>query len=783
MKLKTVLLSLVPAVSLTAGSVQLSNEYWDVKVDPDNGMKGTSIVCKSTGKEQVNTWFLQKRRHGDVMFGGAWGGHMAGSYSDEQGVTPYKIIRKSKTQVVGVWENNYPGFTGLKEERTITLRGAEISVKLKISNSSKEKRTIIYRMQDFLGSRKDGKNYLALVPGSVPEIFPFYDMELRERVFMEPAENGIAIFDTSEKFGVLVRSTGKVNGIFTWCSRSDNCSTLEFFHEQAYIAPGGVWEAEFTYRYFDPSKLSGLPELWAKKLKPENVQAVMAQQVKGTSPLPYHSVCKLNLNADQLQIYPMSPADRATGKGYPSVHRMSLESMKLFGTPGERVDFVFALKAGKKKINSAWELGEFSKDGGWSLFGDSKEVLKGAKWDLRYLTDEGYFLVHDQKLTGKNAELSRFGNALKDSDKWSDLQLEPGGVAWVKLSCTIPENAEAGVYESEVKVGGETVKVSLNVLPFRLNRENSKVFGCFFRAYITKKPASLGMTKEEYLEALRFADENWNNSMVIYTTKRDELLWSLEQMSKLGWKNSVICPIYRLLNPKLIKELEAKYGYKFLTWGVDEPATYKALQNADNRLKEVLRAGYRNPTFTPSTFMGALYADIRPDYVPIFNTNGMMTILMNRTKRYTAAGRPVFWYSCPTGMLAVREQLKERLIHGVYLWKMPVAGIFDWGEDVHTKNLAHGGYCGFAGKKFISTIRRDNSYEGYKDYLYLKTLQDTVAANPDAPAAAEARKFLNELSNLLDDNYYNAVVRVDDVYLNSIRERAALLTAAVLSGK
>ena len=119
----------------------------------------------------------------------------------------------------------------------------------------------------------------------------------------------------------------------------------------------------------------------------------------------------------------------------------------------------------------------------------------------------------------------------------------------------------------------------------------------------------------------------------------------------------------------------------------------------------------------------------------------------------------------------------------MYLWKMPVAGIFDWGEDVHTKNLAHGGYCGFAGKKFISTIRRDNSYEGYKDYLYLKTLQDTVAANPDAPAAAEARKFLNELSNLLDDNYYNAVVRVDDVYLNSIRERAALLTAAVLSGK
>ncbi len=114
---------------------------------------------------------------------------------------------------------------------------------------------------------------------------------------------------------------------------------------------------------------------------------------------------------------------------------------------------------------------------------------------------------------------------------------------------------------------------------------------------------------------------------------------------------------------------------------------------------------------------------------------------------------------------------------------MPARGILDWGEDVHVKKIASAGYCGYVGKKFITTIRRDNSYEGYKDYLYLKALQETVEANPDVPAAAEARTFLKELSNLLDDNYYNAVVRVDDVYLNSIREKAARLTAAVLAGK
>ena len=78
MKLKTILLSLVPAVSLTAGSVQLSNEYWDVKIDPDNGCKVTNMVYKPAGKELVNTWKPQKRRQGSTMFGGVWGGHMGG---------------------------------------------------------------------------------------------------------------------------------------------------------------------------------------------------------------------------------------------------------------------------------------------------------------------------------------------------------------------------------------------------------------------------------------------------------------------------------------------------------------------------------------------------------------------------------------------------------------------------------------------------------------------------------------------------------------------------------
>ena len=784
MKTKCILLApLCCACALTAAELQLSNEYWNVKIDPQSGCKGASVVYKPFGKELVNTWGMKKRRRGPaVSFGGAWAGHMGGSYNDEQGTTPYKVIRSSKDAITGVWDNPSPIFAGLREERTIALQGAQIKVKIKITNRSKKQQTFIYRMQDFLGSRKDWKNLSGFVRGASPEFFKFYDDDMRERVFMNPQENGIAMFDFNEDFGMLITSAKPVNGIFTWFSQKDNNSTVEFFMDQVYLKPGEVWENEYTYYGFTPSKPAALPAKWQKWINPAYADSILKLQVKGSSPLPYHAVCDLNLKADQLQIYPVSAADRAAGKGYPSIHRLSVKSMKLFGTPGERVDFVLALKAGNKKIQSAWGLNPFkAADAGWCLFGGKKDL--NAVWDLRYLTDEGFFLIHDQKLAGKNLEIGTFGNSLKDTEKWTDLQLKPGQVAWVKISCRIPENAAAGRYQSTLAIGGEKVELALDVMPYRLNRENAKIFGSFFRAYISHKQFS--MTKEEYLDSLRFAEDNWNNSIVIYTSKRDELLWSIDQLYKMGWRNAVICPIFRVLSAKQIKELEKKYGYTFLTWGVDEPSTFKALDAADKRLKEIKRAGHQRPTFTPSTFMGALYADIRPEYVPIFNTNGMMTILIDRTRKYTAQNRLVFWYSCPVGMLSTRAQLKERLLHGLYLWKAPAAGIFDWGEDVHINatNFAAGGYCGFMGKKMISSIRRDNNYEGYKDYLYLKTLQEVLEANPKAPAAKEARVFLKDLTALLDDNYYNAVTRVDDVYLNSIREKAAYLTAAILAGK
>lgn len=764
MKLKYVFLLLFfPLCALLAEPLRLSNEFWDIAAEPGSGGRASGIVYKPRNKELVNFWKEVQARGGSRRLGGAWGGHMSGSYNDEQGAEPYQVNNAGARLLESSWLNRYPDFDGLREDRTVVLDNRRIIMKINITNQSASPRTFMYRLQDFIGVGGSGLNQFGVVPGATPGQFRLNAPEQRERVFLKPAAGGLALCDYEDDFGLLIACRGKINGLYTWCAREGDSATIEFFMEQTILQPGESWSAEFTYQAFAPSAPDDLPEAWRPLVKPGHVYAAASRTLSSAGPLPYRAVCVPEVRPDRLRIFPVAASDNAAGKDFPASGGMSLQSMKLFGTPGERVDFVLALKAGTGGVRSPWELKDFTSN--------------GVEWRLRYLTEDGYYLVHDRKLTRKNQELAVFGNSLEDADSWSNLELEPHETAWVKLSCRIPADAAPGLYESEIRVAGKTVKLELRIFPFRLNRENAKTFGSFFRVFTVAEKPQWNMSREEFQDALRFADANWNNGIFIYVRTKDDLLWSIGQLRLLGWRNAVICPISRLLPSREIDALEKQYGYRIMTWGVDEPSTYRALGIAADRLRQLLAAGYKRPVFTPSTFMGMLFSGLYPAYIPVFNTNGMMTVLMEKSREYAGAGRTHFWYSCPTGMLSSGEQLKERLLHGVYLWKMPVNGIFDWGEDVAASG---GAYCGFAGKKLLSTIRRDNNYEGYKDYLYLKTLSETVKANPGAAAAAEARGFLDGLAAMLGDDYYNAATQVDHVFLDSIREQAARLTAALL---
>ena len=65
----------------------------------------------------------------------------------------------------------------------------------------------------------------------------------------------------------------------------------------------------------------------------------------------------------------------------------------------------------------------------------------------------------------------------------------------------------------------------------------------------------------------------------------------------------------------------------------------------------------------------------------------------------------------------------------------------------------------------------------------MKTLEDAIRTSANKAAIAEAEAFVKNLSELLTDNYFSSSERVNHVYLNSIREEAARLTAALVTGK
>ena len=759
------------SIKLFGNNVCLENEFWSVQVEPDFGGRASSIIYKPKKLEIVNTW-EDRNVHGEkIKFAGAFGGHVTGSYLDEQINEPYRVEISNSSQLKMSWLNTHSSFDGLAEERDIRLNNKSITVKIRITNRATEPRIIMYRLQDFVGIGKGvGVEKVGIVPGKKNTVFPLNPQTESDMVFSLPQQNGMVFCDYAHDFGLLITGKDLVNALYLWNGRNSN--TVEFFMPQKTLQPGESWTAEFNYQAFQISNSDDLPLGWRSLVKQENALASMKFADKEKSmPLPYRSICTTLTDPSALLLYPVPVSDASLGNFYPSSTRASLKSLELFGTPGERIDFALAIKAGEKQINSAWTLSAFSGD---------QNTLESKAWQLRYVSNGGYFLVKDQQLAkNANDELCRYNNKLNDTSSWTDLSLLSSEVTWVKLSYKLPVNAAPGNYCGSIEVAGQKVKIDLQVLPFQLNRDSAKTFGSFFRVFMSNSNPDLSMSREQFLDALYFADENWNNGIIIYVSDSEELRWSLDQISKMGWKNAVICPINTKMSAQEIKDLEKKYSYCFLTWGVDEPASYRSLVNAKKRLDVIQKGKYSNPIFTPSTFMGMIFADMHPEYIPVFNTNGMMTVLMNKSREYAQKKRNLFWYSCPTGVLSEKQQIRERLLHGLYLWKAPTSGIFDWGEDVAAKTKELGGYCGFTGKKLVSTIRRDNSYEGYKDYLYLKTLEDVLSKNDESQQANDARRFLADLSKILDDDYFSMTASFDHSSLDLIRRQAAELTAAI----
>ncbi len=751
-----------------AQPIILENDFWKAKLDIDNGGRASSLIWKAKNLETVSlyeNYYYHKKNH---RHGGVFSGHMGGSYLDEQMDQKVTILKKSPSTIVMEWKNPFSLFSGLVERKTIELQGRNIVMHLNIRNEGKQERSICYRLQDFWGIQRRSEEDYCVFGDKKRTMFSLYPQKSMEKSVSNPENSAIALFYPSSDFAISLSTPCATTGLYTWFRGNSSANTMEFFMPLKKLKGGESITYSFCYTGMVPSQTDTVVKIW------QNLSEKQHLTVQSDIVVPYRGVLKLKTDPEAVTILPLNAVDTRLGKVFPGNRNFTLTSLSLGGTPGERVDFALAFKGGNTKSLTSWKFSPLTKQQSdlTALFCSVR--IPEDVFSVRYVTDEGYYLVNDQRLTKvSNNTLTLFGNNEKDSDKTSALSLMPNETAWSKVSIRIPENAEAGNYTSTLKIAGHDITINLEVYPFRLNKEKAKAYGPFFAVYTKSGNKKYEMSRSEFQDGLKFVADNGCNSIVIYTNNKPDLLWAIDELWKMGWRNSVICPIYRLLSAKEVKELSSKYGYTFLTWSIDEPSAYWMLELAVERSKKIIASGLKYPTFTPSTPMGMLLAELRPEYVPIFNTNGLMSILMKISRDYAKKNRLVFWYTCRTGILSKQHQLMERLIHGLYLWKNPVNGIFDWGETISQKTKESQGYCGFAGRKMLSSIRRENNFEGYKDYLYMKTLCDLLQNAKDSEAKHNAEKFVNSVAAMLSDDYYQAYKSFDQISLDELRRVTA----------
>ena len=162
-------------------------------------------------------------------------------------------------------------------------------------------------------------------------------------------------------------------------------------------------------------------------------------------------------------------------------------------------------------------------------------------------------------------------------------------------------------------------------------------------------------------------------------------------------------------------------------------------------------------------------AEETPQTVPNFAHMGTSAYLVDLTRQYKSRGREAYWYGMPFGEPAAHK----RLLHGICLWKEPVDGILDWGED-SMRGLPGDSMTGFAGTTMIPTLTRENIRQAYHDLYYLHTLEQAVAAaGKEDPRTQHARDFLDGIRKQFHYVYSAEGDRFTQGYMDMIRQEVA----------
>jgi hypothetical protein len=756
--------------ALAQTPLDMENEIWKLRIEPNEGGRISSMLAKPSGEEHVVSWQegkgARRAKPSTCFSGGILGGHQCGSYVDEQLEADYEVLKADGQHVQLRWQNPYDLFSGLEETRDFQLDGDTLKVRIHLRNTSTEKRVIYYRVQDFIGlGRLLGQDsvYLYELPeGMQAKLFNDLARRGSQTIpLMNLVSPSYAICNLDKDAGVQVQADdAPLKALMLWIAGA-NARTVEFFFAPAELAPGAEWQVNIQYRYFQPSKESG-------SLHADAIQACLVTE---RAVRCHYQVMQpeFRLAGGALQIFPLHASEVAPTQ--PDLDQLkTLQSLRLFGTPGETVALAFTVQSSEKLEGQRIQFGEFRSTSGQQLPVDIDP----------YYVSEGYMVrdfAHVQKLPH---EICNVKSQLPALPAITPFALQPGEVITVRSYLDISPSAQPGLYHGLCQVGGQEFAIELQVYPFTLQLPEDKGYGAFFRYMLEGDKHGMakewGVSREAFREALlEITRLQWRN-LVIYQHNRENILWILDELVALGWRNARFVLIGSdVVTPAELQERYGQYNFSFLPWAVDEPISYNAAKIGQRRYKTYENRGWPRINFSANTPASLALMNLLPKTEPILAVTGNIMYFVETTRRLTQQNRRSFWYAGYPN-----QHVAGRLVRGVYVWKEPVSGMLDWGADTVSRKPGDDLH-GFLGKQLVRTQRLENVRQGTLDLFYLHTLEEQLKkAGANHPAAKEAETFLASLKARFQLDYTGEARLMTHSDLDMIRRQAAEWTTKLL---
>jgi hypothetical protein len=785
----------------TASEITIENDFWKVTVQPDYGGRSSQIYSKTYDYDFVVKWTPSEDKR--MATGGAFAGSMVGSFvsfRDPAGQMSqkYEVVEKNKSNIRLRWEHKAVLFKGLEEERTITLENnrPEISLGIKVTNRSDEKRMIAYRFQDWLGTGRNlGYESVYIVPQSGNRVHTYlYQPSVITPTLLvpNPSKPWYAVVDLPRDVGLLVKvEASEVGGFSQWFPSNPDpeVRTTEIFYPVVRLNPGEAWKTKITFTAFKPSasvpEHIGMDE--ANHLKKEvivNSLLTIASSKTRSGP-PLNAKMHISSESRMLKITPVHPTDALLGTNLIQDYGGTLQSIHLYGTPGEPIPLAFSVtarcKIGAAKISftNLYTAGRL-----WR-----KTIQKESIEAWFASTDgQGYLLKNWGLARNLPEEVGGINNSLKDAPELTPFSLSEGEHAGIWALLRLPENTVPGDYSGKAVIkteGGEEFSflINLTVYPFSLLKPEDKIYGAAFRYHLkTGKDDAreYAVEKPVLRKALEGITELGFRTFLVYGN-RDETLWKIDQCVELGWRNaSFIITSWNTIAPDELRKRYGNYNFRFYAWAIDEPRSISRgdIERTLSQHSKAVKIGYQ-PFYSCNSPFALIFAELLPDMVPCHVMNS--PLFLDVTRRYSKAGRDIYWYAAELSERSNTMRTIARLRRGIYFWKEPVNGFLDWGEDSIYPKKSDANTIGFAGTEVLHRTGRENIRQALTDMYYLYTLEQKVMKTRNETAKKEAKQFLSWIKEHFNgDPSYHAQMIGDLGYLDSLRREAAELIIKIM---